>query len=87
MARAEYVVACLEGQWTISLNGVPHGPYSSQEAAARAAIDAAHKAEELGHQASVEVQDASVLEPVLEPVLEAVVEPDPPEAEPQAEAA
>ncbi len=58
MARAEYVVALVEGEWTVSLNGAPHGPYSSQETAARAAIEAAHKAEAMGHEASVEVRDA-----------------------------
>ena len=69
MARAEYIVAFLDGAWTVSLNGQPHGPYSSQESAARAAIEAAHKAEALGHAASVEVQDgpaATKDDPVFE---------------------
>lgn len=56
MAQASYVVGRRDGHWTVALNGERHGPYSSEAAALSAAMDAAHKAEDLGHQATVEVE-------------------------------
>lgn len=56
MARAQYVVVSHQGQWKISYNGQHHGPYSTQKAAIRAAVDAAHKAGNLGHDAQVLIQ-------------------------------
>ena len=55
MARAQYFVVMHEGQWKITHNGV-HYPYATQAAAIRAAVDAAHKAGGLGHDAQVLVQ-------------------------------
>jgi hypothetical protein len=55
MAKAEYQVAMHEGVWTVALNGARHGPYSSQHTAVTAAMGAAHKAEAMGHEVSVEV--------------------------------
>jgi hypothetical protein len=43
MARVQYFVVLHQGQWKISLNGAHHGPYATQAAAIRAAVDAAKK--------------------------------------------
>jgi len=43
MARNQYVVVLHQGQWKISHQGKHHGPYATQRAAIRAAVDAAHK--------------------------------------------
>ena len=45
MARAQYFVVLHNGQWKISYNQKHYGPYNTQKAAIRAAVDAAHKAE------------------------------------------
>lgn len=44
MQRVQYFVVLHEGQWKISFNGKHYGPYDTQRAAIRAAVDAAHKA-------------------------------------------
>jgi hypothetical protein len=44
MSRTQYFVVRHEGQWKISFNGKHYGPYDTQRAAIRAAVDAAHKA-------------------------------------------
>lgn len=49
MARAQYYVVNHQGQWKITLDGVHYGPYQTQAAAIRAAVDAAHKAGGQGH--------------------------------------
>lgn len=56
MARAQYFVVLHEGQWKISHEGKHYGPYASQAAAIRVAVDTAHKAGGQGHDAQVLVQ-------------------------------
>ncbi|BAT58348.1 hypothetical protein GJW-30_1_00872 [Variibacter gotjawalensis] len=56
MSRTQYFVVHHEGQWKVKLNGTHYGPYNSQAAAARAAVDAAHKAGDQGYDAQVLVQ-------------------------------
>jgi len=56
MGRAEYVVVVDQGQPKISHNGKQYGPYDTQEAAIRAAIDTAFKAGKQGFSAQVLVQ-------------------------------
>jgi hypothetical protein len=56
MARAQYVVVVHQGQWKITLNGQHYGPYGSQQAAIRVAVDAAHKAGGSGFDAQVLIQ-------------------------------
>ncbi|MGN6307143.1 MAG: DUF2188 domain-containing protein [Mesorhizobium sp.] len=56
MARAQYIVVHHNGQWKISYNGQHYGPYDTQKAAIRVAVDAAHKAGKDGHDAQVLVQ-------------------------------
>jgi hypothetical protein len=63
VAQVEYLVEHHEGVWTIVLNGARHGPYSTQATAAKAAIDAAHKAEALGHDVHVTIREALEAEP------------------------
>jgi hypothetical protein len=55
MERAQYVVVLKDGQWNITHKG-KHYIYSTQENAIRAAVDAAHKAGEMGFDAQVLVQ-------------------------------
>ncbi|MEP0323505.1 DUF2188 domain-containing protein [Bauldia litoralis] len=45
MARNQYFVVKHQGEWKIKHNGEHHGPYTTQKAAIRAAVDAAHKSE------------------------------------------
>jgi hypothetical protein len=63
VAQVEYSVEHHEGVWTIVLNGARHGPYSSQAAAAKAAIDAARKAEALGHDVQVTIGETRDADP------------------------
>lgn len=56
MARQQYFVVRHEGQWKISYGGKHFGPYETQKAAIRAAVDAAHKAGKKGDDAQVLVQ-------------------------------
>lgn len=56
MARAQYFVVHHEGQWKISFNGKHYGPYDTQAAAIRVAVDTAHKSGGKGHDAQVLVQ-------------------------------
>lgn len=44
MARDQYFVVIHNNEWKISYNGKHYGPYPTQRAAIRAAVDAAHKA-------------------------------------------
>ncbi|KQW47221.1 MULTISPECIES: DUF2188 domain-containing protein [unclassified Ensifer] len=53
MARAQYVVVLHGGQWKISFNGKHYGPYDTQKAAIKEAVDTAHKAGKDGHDAQV----------------------------------
>lgn len=55
MARAQYFVVRHENQWKIKWNG-QHYAYSSQRDAIRAAVDAAKKSGDNGHDAQVLVQ-------------------------------
>lgn len=56
MARAEYYVVLHNEQWKIKVNGQHHGPYQTQRAAIRAAVDAAHASGSKGLDAQVLVQ-------------------------------
>lgn len=56
MARARYFVVLDGGEWKISYEQKHYGPYPTQKAAIRAAVDAAHKAGEGGHDAQVLIQ-------------------------------
>lgn len=56
MARAQYFVVLHENQWKIKFDGKHYGPYDTQKAAIRAAVDAAHKAGQNGHDAQVLIQ-------------------------------
>jgi hypothetical protein len=56
MARAHYFVVLHQGEWKINLDGKHYGPYTTQRDAIRAAVDAAHKAGQQGHDAQVLVQ-------------------------------
>lgn len=44
MSRAQYYVVRHDGQWKIKFNGQHYGPYGTQKAAIRSAVDAAHNA-------------------------------------------
>lgn len=56
MARAQYFVVLHEGHWKISYEGKHYGPYATQEAAIKVAVETAHKAGGQGHDAQVLVQ-------------------------------
>ena len=56
MARAVYYVVHDHGEWKISYNQQHYGPYASQAAAIREAVDTAQKAGREGHDAQVLVQ-------------------------------
>ena len=55
MATAHYYVILQEGQWRIEYNDQQFGPYATEHAAIAAAVDAAHKMGEKGHDAQVRV--------------------------------
>jgi hypothetical protein len=55
-ARTVYCVVFHEGRWKIEVNGNHHGPYNTQAAAIRVAVDAAQAAGEVGCDAQVLVQ-------------------------------
>lgn len=44
-SRVQYFVVLHNGEWKISFNGQHYGPYGTQAAAIRTAVDAAHKAQ------------------------------------------
>lgn len=56
MALAKYVVVLHEGQWKISFDGKHYGPYGTQKAAIRAAVDAAQDSGKKGNNAQVLIQ-------------------------------
>ncbi len=56
MARTQYFVVLHNGEWKIKLDGKHYGPYKTQRAAIRDAVDAAHKSGEKGLDAQVLVQ-------------------------------
>ena len=56
MARAHYYVVHKQGQWWIELDGKHYGPYSTQKAAIKDAVDSAHSSGKNGHDAQVRVQ-------------------------------
>jgi hypothetical protein len=56
MSRAQYFVVLHDGQWKIKFEGKHYGPYGTQKAAIRAAVDAAHESGKVGHDAQVLVQ-------------------------------
>jgi hypothetical protein len=59
MAREQYFVVLHQNEWKISYAGKHYGPYGSQKAAIRAAVNAAHGAGKKGHDAQVLVQGAN----------------------------
>ncbi|UXN61723.1 DUF2188 domain-containing protein [Phyllobacterium zundukense] len=56
MARTQYIVVLLNGEWKISYSGKHAGPYDTQKAAIKAAVDAAHKTGQNGGDAQVLIQ-------------------------------
>lgn len=56
MARSQYFVVLLNGEWKIKFGDKHYGPYQTQRAAILAAVDAAHKAGKTGQDAQVLVQ-------------------------------
>lgn len=58
MPHARYAIIPHGDQWMINLEGKNYGPYATQSAALRDAIDTAHKAGEGGYEAQVLVQEA-----------------------------
>lgn len=56
MARVRYYVVLHEGQWKVKHDDKHYGPYNTQKAAIRAAVDAAHTSGKNGHDAQVLVQ-------------------------------
>ncbi len=56
MARAQYFVVLHQGEWKIKFNGEYYGPYLTQGAAIKVAVDTAHKSGQKGHDAQVLVQ-------------------------------
>lgn len=59
MARAQYFVVLQQNEWKISFEGKHYGPYSTQAAAIRSAVDAAYASGKNGHDAQVLVQGAN----------------------------
>ena len=55
MPQVSYTVDLVDGVWQVGLNGKRFGPYSSLETAVAAASKAAHKAEEQGYEAFIEI--------------------------------
>jgi hypothetical protein len=57
MARAaRYLVVLHQGEWKISFEEKHYGPYRTQADAIRAAVDAAHRSGNSGHDSQVLVQ-------------------------------
>lgn len=56
MARAQYFVVNHQGQWKISFEGKHYGPYDTQKAAIKVAVDSAHTSGKNGHDAQVLIQ-------------------------------
>jgi hypothetical protein len=56
MARAHYYVVHHQNEWKISFENKHYGPYATQAAAIRAAVDTAREAGKQGHDAQVLVQ-------------------------------
>jgi hypothetical protein len=56
MARAQYVVVLVKDEWMISHNGKHFGPYPTQKAAIRKAVDNAQEAGKKGLDAQVLIQ-------------------------------
>jgi hypothetical protein len=56
--RTVFYVVHHEGRWRFEVNDEDHGPFCTQTAAIRAAVDAAHSAGEKGGAAQVLVQRA-----------------------------
>jgi len=56
MARVHYYVVLHEGQWKVKLNEKHYGPYDTQRAAIKVAVDAAHSTGQKGGDAQVLVQ-------------------------------
>jgi hypothetical protein len=56
MARAQYIVVLHNNEWKVSFEGKHYGPYATQAAAIRTAVDSAHKAGKAGQDAQVLIQ-------------------------------
>ncbi|HZS64865.1 MAG TPA: DUF2188 domain-containing protein [Xanthobacteraceae bacterium] len=59
MARAQYFVVQHAGEWKIKFEEKHYGPYATQKAAIRAAVDAAHASGKKGIDAQVFVQSTN----------------------------
>jgi len=56
MSRTQYFVVLHSGEWKIKLDGKHYGPYATQRAAIKTAVDAAHKNGDNGLDSQVLVQ-------------------------------
>jgi hypothetical protein len=56
MPRLQYFVVLHQDEWKIKFDGKHYGPYDTQRAAIRAAVDAAHDSGKNGHDAQALVQ-------------------------------
>lgn len=56
MPRLQYFVVLHQSEWKISFQGKHYGPYNTQAAAIRSAVDAAHASGEKGLDAQVLIQ-------------------------------
>ena len=56
MARAKYYVVLHQGEWKIKHGDKHYGPYATQKAANKIAVETANKAGRTGHDAQVLVQ-------------------------------
>lgn len=56
MPGARYVIVRQEDAWCVRLEGKDYGPYPTQNAALRAAIDAANMAAERGEETEVVIE-------------------------------
>ena len=59
MSQTQFFVVEHESEWKVKLHGQHYVPYSSQEEAINAAVDAARHAHSQGHDAQVLVQGAN----------------------------
>ncbi len=57
--RLQYFVVLHENEWKVKYEGKHYGPYPTQKAAIRAAVDSAHTSGRNGHDAQVLVQSTT----------------------------
>ena len=56
MARTQYIVVFVGGEWKIRHEGKYYGPYDTQREAIRASVEAAQESGKNGHDAQVLIQ-------------------------------